>query len=233
MLETRIQSFNDARAKDYLSLMKEGLERIRAMVGELLAFARPTAETANVSIRDTFQSAFRLAEKTFLENRVDWELDIPDGLPTLVGKRNEFGQIALNLIINAAQATQGLPSPKVIVSARVESAAVPAPGLRADSGDGRRETTDANRTMDVARQRLVIRVKDNGCGIPESIQDSIFDIFFTTRETQGGSGIGLAMTRHLVASMGGHIAVESAVGQGATFILSFPLPDAEQRPVAN
>ena len=132
---------------------------------------------------------------------IDWSTDFPDDLPPLTGKRNEFGQIALNLILNAAQAVEGVESPAVQARART----VPP----ADGQDG--------------PGLLLIEVIDNGCGIPETIRDSIFDIFFTTRETRGGSGIGLAITRHLVASMGGRIAVESVVGSGTTFRLTFPL----------
>ncbi|HEU5251894.1 MAG TPA: ATP-binding protein [Solirubrobacterales bacterium] len=69
---------------------------------------------------------------------------------------------------------------------------------------------------------LVVRVVDQGPGIPEPERERIFEPFYR-REGGGGSGLGLPIARGFVEANGGRIAVESVPGQGSTFVVSFPL----------
>ncbi len=72
-----------------------------------------------------------------------------------------------------------------------------------------------------------VSVEDKGCGIPEEIRDRIFDYLFTTKGVGKGTGLGLSMVHSVVTThFGGTIALESTVGVGTTFILSFPLNPA-------
>ncbi|HWN73750.1 MAG TPA: ATP-binding protein [Solirubrobacterales bacterium] len=72
--------------------------------------------------------------------------------------------------------------------------------------------------------RLVVRVVDQGPGIPEPERERIFEPFYR-REGGGGSGLGLSIARGFVEANGGEIAVESVPGQGSTFVVSFPLEE--------
>jgi signal transduction histidine kinase len=69
---------------------------------------------------------------------------------------------------------------------------------------------------------VLLEVSDTGHGIDPAIQGEIFDSFFSTK-AENGTGIGLASVRALMESVGGTITVESGLGKGATFRLSFPL----------
>jgi PAS domain S-box-containing protein len=72
-------------------------------------------------------------------------------------------------------------------------------------------------------EHLVLQVRDNGCGIPRSDLNRVFEPFFTTRMGQGGSGLGLHIVHNLVTSvLGGLIEAHSESGQGATFTLRLP-----------
>jgi len=80
--------------------------------------------------------------------------------------------------------------------------------------------------------RIELRVRDTGPGIPEDQQEVIFEKFrqldsSTTRE-HGGSGLGLAITRELTHLLGGAIRLESVVGQGSTFIVTLPLESPQE-----
>jgi signal transduction histidine kinase len=76
-----------------------------------------------------------------------------------------------------------------------------------------------------------IRVMDNGEGIPPENLDKIFEPFFTTKEIGQGTGLGLSVTYGLVKDMGGNIGVQSRVGIGTTFVVTFPqLGPADHRP---
>jgi K+-sensing histidine kinase KdpD len=71
--------------------------------------------------------------------------------------------------------------------------------------------------------RLVVRIVDQGPGIPESERRRIFEPFYRRQDSNGGFGLGLAIAQGFVEANGGEIAVESVPGQGSTFVVSFPL----------
>jgi len=70
---------------------------------------------------------------------------------------------------------------------------------------------------------LVIKVCDNGGGIPQKDLPFIFEPFFSSKVVQGGTGLGLAVTYNLIREIGGRISVESRVGEGTCFTVTFPL----------
>lgn len=79
---------------------------------------------------------------------------------------------------------------------------------------------------------VTVRISDNGVGIPEQIQDKIFDRFFQADSSAarrfGGVGLGLAITREIVAHHGGRISVRSQSGRGASFTLVLPTQPRER-----
>jgi signal transduction histidine kinase len=68
-----------------------------------------------------------------------------------------------------------------------------------------------------------VRVKDNGCGIPDDVLPCIFDPFFTTNEDQNRTGLGLAVAHGIVQQHSGDIKVESTPGTGTEFQVALPL----------
>ena len=78
--------------------------------------------------------------------------------------------------------------------------------------------------------RVKIQFGDDGVGIAPENLPRIFDPFFTTKLGRGGGGLGLSIVYNTVTSLlGGQVRVESAPGQGTTFILDLPLNAAKQR----
>jgi len=72
--------------------------------------------------------------------------------------------------------------------------------------------------------KVVIRVEDNGNGIPQKVIGKIFQPFFTTKPTGQGTGLGLSMSYDIVTKgHGGDITVETREGEGSTFILVLPI----------
>ncbi len=74
-----------------------------------------------------------------------------------------------------------------------------------------------------SRDSVVVRVQDDGCGIPPGVIDRIFDPFFTTRPVGEGTGLGLALCYQIVRNHGGDIAVESEPGRGTCFTVRLPV----------
>ena len=73
------------------------------------------------------------------------------------------------------------------------------------------------------RGEVIIKVKDNGNGIPQSIVDKIFQPFFTTKPTGQGTGLGLSLSYDIVKAHGGEIKVETTEGEGSEFIIYLPI----------
>jgi signal transduction histidine kinase len=78
-------------------------------------------------------------------------------------------------------------------------------------------------TLTGPKGEAVVRIEDNGPGIPPEIRDKIFDVFFSTRG--GGTGLGLPIAQKIIESHGGWIALETEVGRGTTFELHVPRPE--------
>lgn len=78
----------------------------------------------------------------------------------------------------------------------------------------------------VVNGATVVRVSDTGCGIPAEFQDKIFEPFFTTKPPGKGTGLGLYNIKNVIHHMRGTIGVDSQIGTGSTFTLTFPQPDS-------
>ncbi|MCR5453924.1 MAG: HAMP domain-containing histidine kinase [Bacteroidales bacterium] len=76
-------------------------------------------------------------------------------------------------------------------------------------------------SLEVPGDKLVVRIADNGCGIPDEIREKLFTPNFTTKSS--GSGLGLAMVKNMVINAKGEITFESEVGKGTTFIITLPV----------
>jgi signal transduction histidine kinase len=122
--------------------------------------------------------------------------DVSSALPTIVGDRDMFLSIMLNLLENGATATAntGRP-PELYVTANYVR----------------------------ARDQVEIVVRDNGCGIPDGLIERVFDYGMTTGVEHGHMGYGLAFTREMVNQNGGGITVSSTEGEGTSFKLAFPV----------
>ncbi len=128
---------------------------------------------------------------------------MPAKLPLVPALRNEFNQVILNLIVNAAHAIG-------------ESTA--------GGSQGKGKITITGRLLG---EQVEIRIKDHGAGIPESARAKVFEPFFTTKEVGKGTGQGLAIAYSVIVDKHqGSIAFESEVNRGTTFIICLPLADA-------
>ena len=71
--------------------------------------------------------------------------------------------------------------------------------------------------------KVEIKVKDNGNGIPQKVLDKIFQPFFTTKPTGQGTGLGLSLSYDIIKAHGGEIKVETKEGEGAEFIITIAI----------
>ena len=100
----------------------------------------------------------------------------------------------LNLVVNAKDALKDKPDGYIRISTQLDDSS-----------------------------RLLIRVEDNGCGIAKGSLNDIFELFYTSKGMDG-SGVGLAMVKKFVETMGGKVSVTSQLEIGSIFTLAFPPP---------
>jgi PAS domain S-box-containing protein len=187
---------------------RDGARRIAEIVRSLRTFAQRDRERAPGvnDLRQAIRAAARIAESQ-LRSRARLVLDMED-VPRVRGSEHELAQVALNLIVNAAQAIpEGSASENEIrVTTRL-----------ADDG------------------RVAFEVRDTGKGIAPEDLVHIFDPFFTTKPVGEGSGLGLSICHGIVQRLGGEIAAESAPGRGTLFRVLLPVSreaDSSAPPVA-
>ncbi|WP_305791897.1 ATP-binding protein [Spirosoma foliorum] len=203
------------------SIVKGMLEHSRTESGErrptdLNALADEYLKIAYHGLRAKDKSNFNCE----LVNNFDPSLDLVNVGP------QEIGRVLLNLYNNAFYAVsekqKTAPAefkPTVTVSTRLLSHSSPegASSLTQSSGLG---TTG----MGSVEERIEIRVRDNGTGIPESVKSKIFQPFFTTKPTGEGTGLGLSLSYDIITKgHGGSMAVESQPGQGTLFTIQLPI----------
>ena len=110
-------------------------------------------------------------------------------------------QVLMNLCVNGAQAMSNRGGTLTV-------------GLLGDAA--------ADQESSTALPQRVLYIKDTGPGIEPELRQRIFEPFFTTRGKDNGTGIGLFVVCQALSDMGGAVRVESALGKGATFIVSLP-----------
>jgi PAS domain S-box-containing protein len=177
-----------------ISDLQQSAMRVVEIVRDLRRFSHAGEEARKpVSLPDVLRAAERLVTHALAPN-VTLSSDCAEVAPVLaVAARVE--QVAVNLILNAAQAIpDGRPG-----SVRVRTLV---------AGDG----------------RIGFEVTDDGSGIASEHLPHIFEPFFTTKPVGVGTGLGLAISHTLVTELGGELVVESVLGQGATFRVLFPAP---------
>ncbi len=186
-----------------ISDMDMATNRIAKIVKGLKDFATKsdTAEKTLMHFEEAVGNARRLAETTLRKSGVALEVDLEDDLPMIDANLQSIEQILLNLIINAVQAINHEKGEIRIA-------------LWLNERDG----------------RIYVEVADNGPGIDPSIRDTVFDPFVTTRQTEGGTGLGLSVTYSLVKSHNGEITFKTSKDHGTTFTVSFPVK--EPKPTA-
>ena len=175
----------------------EGVERVAAIVRAMKEFAHPDSlEHSSADLNHALETTLTVAHN---EYKYSAQIEARLGeLPLIPCNVGELNQVFLNLIVNAAHAI-------------AES------GKNADTGRITIATTAAAAHVEIA-------IADNGCGIPPEHLDKIFDPFFTTKPVGKGTGQGLAIARSIIAEKhGGHIDVQSVVGEGTRFLLRLPI----------
>ncbi|TVQ89828.1 MAG: response regulator [Chromatiaceae bacterium] len=192
----------DAEQRRQAQVINEAGRDLRTMIDNVLDISRIEAGAVTVSLqwvelRPMLNQLVAMLGPLFADKGLALRLEIaPEAPARLYSDRDKLRQILKNFLSNAAKFT--------------------------DRGE-----TVISVTGGAAPWPLAIAVSDTGIGIPPGKEEIIFEAFQqadgSTRRRYGGTGLGLSISRELAHLLGGHISVESQLGQGARFTLHLPL----------
>ena len=171
-----------------------GLERVAAITKRL---GKVSASVSTALQRvDASAAAKQAIELTASEIKTRATLVQDLGqVPPVLASEGQLVQVILNLLINSTHALQGNKAREDRITVRVWA--------------------------DVAQ--VCVEVSDTGCGIPPADLDKVFDPFFTTKGPDRGTGLGLSVSRHMIAEFGGTLTINSKLGVGTQAVVRLPI----------
>lgn len=191
---------DEARRREYYRVITRESERLSRLIDNVLDFSRieggrQTYQLSPTAVEPLIRDAVEAFAYPLAQQGFKVEVNLARDLPEIPMDAEAVGQALANLIDNAIKY----------------------------SADERALTVDAR----IVDGRLALTVTDRGLGIPKTEQAKIFEKFYRVgrSDTQGrrGSGVGLALVRHIAEAHGGDVTVESAPGEGSRFTLWLPL----------
>ena len=183
-----------ARMRENVEIIERESKRCGELMKSLLAFSRQKPpQLTAVNVNTVIRQAARLMLHQFELNQIELVEELDEELPEIQGDPAQIQQVLIILLANANEAI-------------------------GEGGEIRVRTA----TMD-GREGIRIEVRDNGPGITADVIEKIFEPFFSTKENQHRTGLGLAVAKGIVDRHGGALLVESQPGAGAKFTVQLPL----------
>jgi len=186
---------NDSGSVDDLEI---GIETIKRRSEGLLKFAETyrnlnkitTLNLKKVYVRDIFENLLRLMQPTLEQKNIELETILKETDLVLEADTNLIEQVLINLVVNAIEAVKDRKDPKILLTAYLAN-----------------------------NRKTIVKVADNGYGMPAELLDKIFIPFFSTKKS--GSGIGLSLCKQIMMLHKGNMQVHSVEGEGTAFFLQF------------
>ncbi|MFN2196359.1 MAG: PAS domain S-box protein [Anaerolineales bacterium] len=185
--------------RDYVETVRGSGDSLLAIINDILDFSKIEAgrmelEQQPFDLRDCIETSLDLVAQRAAEKQIDLAYFIGEHVPSmLIGDVTRLRQVLVNLLSNAVKFTN---IGEVVI-------------------------TVTSQPLDANVHEIFFAVKDTGIGIPKERMNRLFEAFSqvdaSTTRKYGGSGLGLAISKRLVEIMGGHMWVESKLGEGSTF----------------
>jgi two-component system nitrogen regulation sensor histidine kinase NtrY len=199
-LKNRLQSPEIANSpvSVHLEDLELGIDTIKRRSEGLLKFTESyrslnkitKLDLTKILVRNMFEDLNSLMRPTLEKKNIELEIILRDPTLAIEADINLIEQVLINLVVNAIEAVKDREAPNIILSAEIQN----------------------NKTL--------VKVTDNGLGMPPELLDKIFIPFFSTRKT--GSGIGLSLCKQIMLLHKGNIQVQSSEGVGSSFVMQFP-----------
>ena len=185
--------------KEDFEVISEEIRHIDTIVQNFLEFSRPPKlKMQKISPSDAVDMAIQLLRYRLESYDVKVDVKREERLPEIGADPDQLKEVFVNLMVNACEAM-------------VDGGAI--------------SVSEELGTSENVGPVVLIKMADNGPGVPESIQEKLFQPFFSTKEE--GTGLGLSIATRIVEEHGGWLDLKSKEGEGATFIITLPIREAE------
>ena len=193
-----------------LTRIRDHGDRANSIVRDMLAMGRESDEWVPTSINrilsEHVQLAFHSARAADSSFQLDIKEELDENVPEIQAIPNDIGRVFLNMFMNACYATNK---------------------RRKEGADDSYDPTLTIRTKLLERE-VEIQIEDNGVGIEQEMIEKIFQPFFTTKPTDEGTGLGLALAADIVRAHGGYVNVESEILNFSRMIITLPLEQSSE-----
>jgi PAS domain S-box-containing protein len=197
----RGQSIPDEDLRSMANDIVANVERAAGVIKHVRDFARQSEIVrSKVDINDPIKDVFKVLGHQLKVHDIIVQLDLQPDLPKISAEHNRLEQVFINLVTNAIDAMDER-------------------GTQPDTPNPEKKLTIRSCTES---GHVVVYVSDTGIGMSADIKNKIFEPFFTTKKIGKGTGLGTSISYGIIKDYEGTIAVDSDVGQGTTFKLTFP-----------
>jgi len=180
--------------KEDFEVISDEINQIDTIVRNFLEFSRrPKLKFSQISPSDVMDMTLVLLNHRIESFNVKIEIDREKKLPDIWIDSDQMKEVFVNILMNACDAIGS--GGKIIIQEKIKNT---------DSG-----------------KKILIRIIDNGLGIPENMVEKIFEPFFSTKTD--GSGLGLSIAKSIIEAHEGDIFIESKEGKGAGFVIALPI----------
>ncbi len=195
----KIQKFHQMDRLDEVIIKKSVdksmmlINKMSDTIDDFMGFFRPDKIKTLFDIKDVIDETLTLLEASLKNNFIEVIINKDDNEAKIDGYRGEFSQVLINILSNAKDVLRqnNIKHPKINIDVIVND------------------------------NEIVVKIKDNGGGIPQDIIKNIFDPYFTTKEQGKGTGIGLYMSKMIIEeNIGGKLEAKNING-GACFMIKF------------
>jgi signal transduction histidine kinase len=193
-----------SKAQENLETIYRASQQARDMVKRVLAFSRNDITAhQNIQLNEVVAEALKLLQAT-ISPMIDIEASLIE-VPPICADASQIHQVLTNLVSNAAAAIGSNHRGKITITLDV--------------------------VADLAcPSELRLSVTDTGAGMNIQVQSRIFQPFFTTKEVNEGTGLGLSVVHGIVLAHNGHIEFKSEPGKGTRFDIYFPIAEIKRAP---
>ncbi len=200
--ELILEDSRDQSTQELARMSLEAAERGADLTQKLLAFSRRQTLTPNkLSVADTLKQMEPLLRRAIGET-IDLRVILPAEQHWVWADRSSLESAILNLAVNARDAMPSGGTLTITAGERI-----------AKHGEG---------AIEVGMRTVFLTVSDTGSGMSPEIRERVFEPFFTTKEVGKGTGLGLSMVYGFTQQSGGHVSIESEIGQGTTITILLP-----------